>query len=219
MNVSYSIFKAKNIRDIIETISIYNAFLDGNATLLGKPLNSIVNSNNAKRYDESSLKFWKKVLEIEKFLGVEFIPPQDSVDSETICIVEQLYQNLIKKNPIRSNQIVNSVNIELNEENLKQAQSDQIKSPLYFEFEIFSSIELFGIKTKLPSIIGIFNAIISDYDISGQKLILEDESQERTQYTTIMTFKNENDLHSFKTKDHNERISLFHDAKRPTDYL
>lgn len=219
INVSYSILKAKSIRDIIETVSIYNAYLDGNGTLMGKPLDSKLNSDTAKHYDESSLKFWKKVSEIETLLGVEFIPPQDGVDVETICFVEQLYQNLINGIPIRTNQIVNAVNGKWDVEIFEQELSEATKKPMYFEFETVSQIELFGVKAELPAVIGIFNAAISDYDKTAQKLILEDESPQKKRYSTMMFFKNEDSLQVFKQKKHNDRITLFHDAKRPTDYL
>lgn len=221
MNMSFNLKNAKTIRDIVESTLIYNAYLDGKGLLFGHYLNASINSNGANRFDDSSAAFWEKVLKIEEFLDVEFCPPKEDVDFETICMVEQLYQNLINKIPTRDKQIINSIDGNWDFESCGKDINESIGRPMFFEFEATSQIELFGVKKPLPILLGIFNAVLVEYSKKGkkQKLVLEDESSEKKRYTSVMHFKTEEDLRIFKTTDHDQVIKLFHDAKRPYEYL
>lgn len=221
MNVSFNLKKAKTIRDIVESTSIYNAYVDGKGTLSGQPLDSSLKSEGLKRFDDDSVIFWEKVLEIEEQLGIEFCPPQDDIDFETMCLVEQLYQNLINKVPTLDNQKIDSIDGNWGFESHGKDISESIGRPIFFEFEVASKIELFGVKIELPTLIGVFNAILSAYNTKGekQKIVLSDENPEKQRYTSMMCFKTESDLNSFKLEDHDKIITLFHNAKRPDEYL
>ncbi|MGN0006019.1 MAG: abortive infection system toxin AbiGii family protein [Candidatus Gastranaerophilaceae bacterium] len=220
LNMTFSLKNAKSIRDIVEATTIYNAYIEGKGNLCGQPLQS-KSDDKAKKYDDNNLAFWEKVLKIENYLGLEFIPPNNDVDFETVCLVEQLFQNLIKKIPTRDNQIVNSISGNWDFESRDVDIKEVIGKPLYYEFEATSHIELFGIKIELPALLGLFNSVLSEHKIKGdkQELILVDESPEKRRYTSIMCFKTEEELKDFKTNDHDKMINAFHDAKKPQDYL
>ena len=221
LNVSFNIAKAKTIRDIVESTSIYNAFLDGKGTILGKALDVKLDSSAAKRFDDNSIVFWEKVLQVEEHLKISFIPPQKDVDFDTICLVEQLYQNLINQLPTRSSQLINSIDANWNFDSPQKSIKEIIGLPIFFEFEVISQIELFGVTMKLPSLLGIFNSVLKEYTEKGdkQRLIFIDESEEKKRYTSVMCFKSEEELKAYKTIDHNKMISLFQDAKMPHEYL
>ena len=63
----------------------------------------------ADKYNDEILNFWKKVLEIESKLKVEFKPPFTDLDYDHICAIEEIYQNVIMYRPIRQNQCINSI--------------------------------------------------------------------------------------------------------------
>lgn len=221
MNISYNLERAKSIRDIVESTSIYNAFIDGNGTFLGHQLDAELSTKDIKKFDSNSILFWEKVLKIEDYLDISFIPPKDDVDFDTMCLVEQLYQNLINKTPTRDKQIINSIDGNWNFDSTRNDINESIGHPIFFEFEATSRIELFGVNRELPSLIGVFNATLQEYISKGKKqqLVLADESEEKKRYTSIMCFKTHEELKAYKTRDHDKMITLFHDAKRPHEYL
>ena len=221
MSLSFNLKNAKSIRDIVESTMIYNAYMDGKGTLMGHPLNSTLTGDGANRYDDNSALFWEKVLKIEEYLGVNFKPSEDDVEFNTICIVEQLYQNLINKIPTRDKQIINSIDGNWDFTSMDKDINESIGQPIFFEFEAKTHVELFGVKIEFPALLGIFNAVLSEYTTKGkkQKLVLADESPEKQRYTAIMCFKTEDELKTFKNSDHDKVITLFHDAKLPQDYI
>lgn len=220
-NISFNLKYAKSVRDMVESTMIYNAFFDGKGLLMGRHLKARINKTGGTRYDDDSAIFWEKVLMIEKLLKVHFEPPQENVDIETICLVEQLYQNLVNKLPTRNNQTINSINGNSDGAKIEANINDFIGKPVYFEFEAMSHIELFGVKKELPTLIGIINAVCSEYSTHGKekKLVLVDESKEKKRYTSIMYFKSEKELNEYIKMDHNKRIEQFRDAKKPYEYI
>lgn len=221
LNISLNLEKAKSVKDIIESTSIYNAYLEGNGTFSGHKLNSKLNTDNVKKFNGQSILFWEKVLEIEAYLGVSFVPPKVSVDFHTVCLVEKLYQNLIHKIPVRDNQKINHIdgNWDYNDTGIDIGQS--IGKPLFFEFEATSELNLFGIKIELPSLLCVFDAVIKEYIPKGKKqqLVFADESEEKERYTSIMCFKTDEELAEYKTRGYDEIVSCFHDAKRVQEHL
>lgn len=221
LNISLNLGRAKSVKDIVESTSIYNAYLEGKGTLLGQKLNSISCADNGKKFNSNSILFWEKVLKIEEYLEVSFIPPKDDVDFHTACVIEQLYQNLIHKIPVRNNQKINYIDGEWDFNDIGNDMSESIGKPFFFEFEAVSELDLFGVKIEVPSLICIFDALLQDCIRKGEKqrLVLADESEEKERYTSTMCFKTEEELAKYKTKGSDDIITLFHDAKRVQEYL
>lgn len=221
LNISLNLEKAKCVKDIVESTSIYNAYLDGKGILLGQKLYGKLKTDNAKKFNEKSILFWERVLKIEEFLEVSFIPPKDNVDSHTICLVEQLYQNLIHKIPVRDNQKINHIDGEWDFNDIGNDMRESIGKPFFFEFETMSELDLLGVKIELPSLICVFDASLQDCIMKGEKqrLVLADESEEKERYTSFMCFKTEEELAEYKPRGYEEIITLFHDAKRVQEYL
>lgn len=221
VNISYNITYAKTIRDIVESTSIYNAYLEGKGYLAGHELGIKPNGKKIKPFDKDSIAFWKKVLEIEEYLGVSFEPPQDDVGFETMCLVETLYQNLINKTPVIDKEVISSINGGGEWLKTKEELEEMTGKPIYLEFEATTIIELFGVELKLPALLGIFNSIFAGLDGKGeeQKIILKDESEQKRRYTSILRFKTEEEVQEFKKSDYNQRVTLLHDAKKVQEYL
>lgn len=225
MNISFNLFRAKTIRDIVESTSIYNAYIAGEGTMMDESFQGVLKGKVTNKFDDSSIAFWEKVMKIEKILNIKFSPPKENVDFETICLVEKLYQNLIRKTPTRSDYILNSLdgNGSVMADDIKEHQMMSI----FFELASTSKFELFGVELELPTLIGLFNYAISEYKIiDGKliKLIFKDESLEKKRYATEMYFVTEEELHLFREKyrneeKHKEMEELFRDAKMPYEYV
>lgn len=220
ISMSFNLSHAKTIRDIVESTRIYNAFLDGQGYLCGQLLETKLCGEETKRFEESSAKFWEKVLKIEEHLAVSFIPPNEDIDFDTICLVEQLYQNLINRIPIRDTGKPETLDGEwetINEEEIKKS----IGTRIYFEFDATMKAELFGVKLTLHGLIGIVDAVLADFSKHKKKhkIVLGDASDERPRYTASLYFRSEEEMRAYQKTDHNKRFSAFHEAKRARDYL
>ena len=213
---------AKNIRDLLESILIYNAFLDGEGTICEQPLGIKLESPEVKRIDVKSINFLKKLRSIEECLEVTFTPPQGEIDYDTMCLVEQLYQNLINHVPVRNLEKINSININTSRENPYEKFEALIGRPFFFEFELTTGIDLYDVKLSLPTIVGFFNAILKDItyiDDNNSMLTFIDENEAKERYTSSMYFKTIDELKAFKSDKHDKIISDFRDAKLLYKYL
>lgn len=220
MNVSFNLIYAKTIRDIVEAMKIYNAYLDGKGYLGGYKVTEKLSGDNIKRFEDASLQFWEKVLKIEECLDVNFLPPQEEVGYDTICLVEQLFQNLINHIPIREKNTIESLDGKwdiTSEGGIKES----VGKSIYFQFEATMTMNLFGVKKTIPSLVGIFNAVLKEYSKTGkkQRIILEDESSEKRRYTSLLCFSKESDLKEYSKKNHKELVAVLKEAKAVTEYL
>ena len=220
MSMSFNLSRAKTIRDIVECIRIYNAYLDGEGYLCGQPLETKLTGESVKRFEETIIEFWEKVLAIEDCLDVVFAPPREDVDFDTICLVEQLYQNLVQKTPIRETGKPDTLDGKWESKNEADILAS-IGTAIYFEFEATRTVELFGAKFTLYGLLGIIDAVLADYVTKGkkQKIVLSDVSEDRPRHTTSLFFKSEKDMIEYRDSDRNERLTAFHKAKRARDYL
>lgn len=221
MNLSLNLIKASTVLDLVQATSIYNAFIDGKGTFLGHSLGFGLKDDSVKKFDERSISFWERVLEIEKILKVQFYPSQDNISAEDIYLVEQLYQSLVNRIPTRDNQRINSINGMWDFESMGQDINEMLGKPMFFRFECISHIELFGIKKDLPTLVGVVNAVLEEYKINGKKqeVTFADESQEKKRFNSIMFFESEDELLKFVNGNHEEIIEMFRNAKNPCEYV
>lgn len=219
--LSLNLINASTVLDLVQATSIYNAFIDGKATFLGHSFGAGLEDDSVKKFDERSISFWERVLDIERILKVQFCPSQDDVATEDIYLVEQLYQSLVNKIPTRDNQIINSLNGKWNSESLGWDINDMLGKPMFFRFVCTSHIELFGIKKDLPTLVGVVNAVLEEYRINGKKqeVTFGDESQEKKRFNSIMFFESEDELLKFVEGNHQQIIEMFQNAKKPSDYF
>lgn len=218
--VSFEFSNAKTVREIIESISIYNSCLDGEIFLANKPLLGSVEYPKPQKYAQENIEFWEKLLSLEERLNVHFKPPLNDIDIDTISEVETLYQNLIQNTPIRVDKKIESLNGEP-DKTLEEKCTDFVDKHMYFEFETTECIKLFGVNIELPCINGIFNAKFADYVIKGKKasIILDKEDENKPMYVSSQIFSTGKKLKEFKNIDSNDRIKIFQSAKPIQYYL
>lgn len=219
-NISYNLSYAKTVKDIVESTSIFNSFVDGEGLFCGDPLVANFDKTEVKKYDPDSVIFWEKVLLVEEALETTFTPPNDDVDFSTMRTVETLYQNLINNNPIRENRKIDSLDGEWDIKDVNGVET-AIGQPAYFEFEATSNVSLFGIEKKLPCVIGVFDSLLSNYTVKGKKykLFLENLSEEKHMYISTLRFKTEEELKAYMGSNSDERITTLNEAKTVQYYL
>ncbi len=211
---------AKTVDEIIEAIEIHNSFLKGEGYFFGKPLKTNLVSEDYDQNDDALI-FWKKVKSLEDKLNVCFNPPFNDLEIETLYDIEEMYNNLINGIPIRHNESITSITSDWNFDKEKDVNAS-IGQPIYLEFDGQSSYELFGVNIVNPCIISIFNAVFSrmEKDESTNKctVFLDNESEDKKRYTSILRFVSEKDLLEYKEKK-KDRILVFKDAKTRQEYF
>lgn len=214
IRLSYNSLKAKTIREIVESIKIYNAYMVGKGYFCHKKLESEVIEKDAGKIDSILEQFWEKALLVEEELDLKFVPPQSSLDGETVQIVDMLYQNLVKHNPIKSKDKLKQLDGKWDALEKKEIEEKKC-TPLYFEFESTAAFNLFEIEFCLPGIIGIFDAVIKELREQGdsQQLILEDAASNRPRYAVKLWCKTTEEVKRYRTEDHDELLDAFHKAK------
>ena len=217
-NISLNLSYAKTVRDIVESVFIFNAFADGKGLLSGYPLVTNIENSKPKKYDLDSALFWEKLLCVETVLGVTFKLSHEDIDFSTFLVVEILYKNLIQKLPIRNNNKIDSLE---GEWEMQDEFRNYIDKSIYFEFKGTYHISLFGVEKDLPCIIGIFDSKIINYTIKEKKykLMLDHVSENRHMYKSMLCFANEIELQSHLSDDITDIRKALHSAKTPEEFL
>ena len=134
VQLTYNLSYAKSVREIVEVVEIFNAFIDGNGYLMGERIPSNVIPDEPKdKFDKHTLDFWKKVLQVETALGLAFSPIKNAPELETIYNIEKLYQTIILKKPIREDHKLTSITSEWNAESTTQIKKS-VGKPMYFQY-------------------------------------------------------------------------------------
>lgn len=213
-SISYNLGYASTVKEIVETISIFNAVADGQGYLMGEKLSIESGISESDKFDNQTLTFWKEVLALEDALELEFKPPKGVPDVETICIVERLYQNLILKKPIRENRKITSISSEWKSSQVSEI-SDSIGKPMYFQYTGDLAFNIFGRKFVCPSIFGMFNCKLVDIKVTDGKttLTFEDESEEVKGYTSVLSFASKKELDAYGHKAENNHADDLKNSK------
>ena len=220
MNISFDLNYAKRIRDIVETVSIYNAFVEGKGYIGGNLLELKMNNKQYKKYDEKSALFWEKVLKVESELDVVFIPPRENLEYDKILEIEELYQSLVLKRPFKSRTHINTIDYRI-DLNKKDEMEENINKTLLFQFNATYTGSILGCDVNLQALIMAFNSKILKIEKNKQtaSITIGDESEEKKRYSSVMYFKNSEQIEKFKERLNNETIEIFRNAKSAHQYL
>lgn len=221
IQLTYNLNCAKSVQEIVESVEIFNAFIDGKGYLMGEKIPSDAFSDNSKdKFDKRTLDFWEKVLEVETALKLSFVPTKDSQKAETIYNIEKLYQTIILKKPIREDHKLTSITSEWNAESTTQIKKS-VGKPMYFQYTGDLKFNVMGKEFKCPSIFGMFNCTLVDVQTSNEEttLIFGDESEERKGYTSVLCFTNEADLDAYGHAGENNHAKDLKDARTIQEIL
>ncbi len=207
INISIELKFAKTIKDIVESIFIYDAFANNEGIIDGEKAVTLfqpTETSDVKKFNQKMASFWKKTLEIENILnnnlGVRFVPPKGSVDDETISSVEELYQSLVLNKPVRINNSIESVKGNLSVELDLNAL---VGNPIFTIFDAKKSFDIFDTQFELYSLNGILDAVVSNYKTDGDQLILyfEHEDIDNESFLATIDFLSEKELKKYREEN------------------
>lgn len=146
---------------------------------------------------------------------------KDDIEFETICLVEQLYQNLICKKPVKQREIITSI---ISDMNVKEGVNldDLIGKQIFFQYNATTTFELFEKEFSLPAILGIFNSTFKSYEIlddNKTKIILGIKDKNQKPFTAILCFASDSDLNEYVKENPDCYENILSNAKFPQDYL
>lgn len=220
MNMMFDLSKAKSIRDIVESIFVYNAFVDGKGYINSVIVNMKMDDSEQKGYDKKSAVFWEKLLLVENELNLSFEPPVENIDYDSVLEVEILYQSLINKKPFKDKNVISNVSGKW-ETNEKVNDAIREVSPLLLRFNAQDTFNLFGCEFTLHALIIVFNSKIKNIvDNENEKILyLEDLDENNKRYTSALYFKDEKTFNHFISQSEDMFIEMFKTAKKASEYL
>lgn len=113
ISIIYNIKFAKSAKEIYHAYNFYLGMLKGKCEVANNKINIGDEYLSEIMNFQSLTNFWKKVSEIEEKTRIKLLPTEEKdFDFETIKTVEILFQSLCKKNVIRINEKLNSVEMD-----------------------------------------------------------------------------------------------------------
>ena len=210
----------KTVKDIVETISIYNAFYEGKGLFAGEIVNHKFSNPEESPFTNSIVLFWEKVLAVESVLKINFVPTLDPVDYETTATVERLFQGIVNNQPFKSREKINSVTRKCLDDDFIDRYLGTIG---YFEFDSVINYSIFKTKIELPAIVGMFNTKIVRFSNINkgkeQVIFFDDASEQDKRFCVIKLFKNDEERSTFQKYDRKKIIKVFSKAKSIEEYM
>lgn len=200
-NIGVDVFNAEDIDDVLSTYSIIDALAKNELYVNGVKA-PFSNNNSMEAPPSNIIDFWKKAKEVEAVLEAKFNLKAGvrEIDAKNILA---LYRSLVEHKPYKEACEV----LYLNGHEPDEAFLDSIKNAPGFYFEYTEGVELllFGEKIQLYSLVGIFNAKLSEEGYSRdnngyQFKIVSIEG--RQMYRSFIYYLNENVLEESKTGSH-----------------
>lgn len=207
---------ATTIREIVESIFIYNDFFERSKQKDDIGSNHRVfreKSIHGKPYDRKSALFWEKVLQVEEKLGVHFVPPEGDTGYQIMCDVEELYQSLICNKSFRENRFVSELTAEFHMEEGRKLEEAKGKE-LVFRYRREMEYEMFGVSFKIPAIIAVFHACVDQIEkMEGESVRLTFKETSQHAYSSIMCFESEEKLEEFVNAHEMDFMSLMENSR------
>lgn len=155
INFKFTIKKVKSVKETISSMIIFNSIMDGSVQLFGKPLAESKNNSNS-RIAQSNIDFFKKLLELENLLNVEFDATKH-ISNDDYQKINELYVSLIKNKFIlsteKSIQIKGTAKCQEEIDNYAQVMDN---TDYQFEFTAGISITILDVDLKLSSVISLW---------------------------------------------------------------
>lgn len=205
--------RAKSIAEIVKANEIYNAFMTGHGYICGVKI-PLAEEYEGSEKPEEVVEFWKKVLEIEKYLGVKF-EPEEEITIGLVNSVSMLYDCLIKKKPYKKYEKYENVSGKGFHEKVG-IDTNMIGKEIYFEMCAECSLDIMGNKISLYQLIGIFNAVVVNQRLpqkgAEDDFYIELDAKEgKKMYSGNMLFTKEDELKQYR--ENPEHIQELRESK------
>ncbi len=215
ININFE--QCDSIEELINNLKLYKSFGDGTIKISGTNIGKEGHNfkiNIDRNALDSTIDFYEKLLKITKLINID-IKPKSSIDNEDIYCVEELYRTLIDNKPYKEYIQINKLNITM----LDELHKDLISNNEGFAFHSSCKYEcnILGYSIELPSIIAIYNIVITDVKILNSNKYIDYEldisnAKGKKIYRSCIHFKDE-DAHNNYIKNIGNIIKELEDAE------
>lgn len=209
--------KTTSVKEIVDVFSLYDAFIK-NGLYINNNFRITSNQDNETNFNEVSLLFWKKVLRVEKAISKKFKVDANKLNDKLIFNIEYLYQNLVKKKPVRKNTYITKMSI-------KDFDADVLKDlkdkSVGFDFCDIDEINLFDKKIKLYTIYNVIYVKPSIINKEENEVEIKFEPDEKLSapYTSFLSFLTEKEMNEYFKNNLNNNRDKFQKAKTLVEYI
>lgn len=200
--------------EVLASKEIFNAFVMGKGAIGGATINHC-ESQPDKIVSEETLKFWRKVVEVEKVLGAVFDVNQEiaiddvkTIDALFRCLVEKLpYKTHHKDSTLRGIGDFNDLS--------KSRDNTPIGKEILFEYTEDISVELLGVTAKLCAITDMFDCVVSEIELpsegtSGEFFIKLVSAEGKRMYSSTQYYMDHDEME--KVHADKSHIEIFQNA-------
>lgn len=204
-NFHININKSKSIKEIVESLTLYDAFQKGSGKISGYPFPPADASDLPSKENQESLSFWNNVYELEKKLNVSFIPELPLAQDDAQWFLK-LHYSLIEEKPFKEYVKMEKFNSTSGDVFKRAFEEDKKKLSITFVQE--SELTIMGVSITIFESTGVFNFEVKDVIDTNQKNsvdIIVEPVDEKGIYTATRIFLKEDDALAF-TKNHSAEL-------------
>ncbi len=216
MTLSLKLSNAKRIRDIVESIFIYNAFVDGKAYVDGERTPIPSADQTYKKFNEGIAEFWRRTLAVEDSLGdslgISFVCPEELLPT-TVANVEELYRSLVLKRPVHTKQHLTSIKGVARISD-KFSIDDMVGVPMNYQYVAERQFNVLGARIDVVSVNEMINAVIERYERNDDKIAIffRDDKSGNTTITSTINFLSREDMNDYLDQDEDQLNEWFEHA-------
>lgn len=182
-----------SFNEMVTFAYIYNGIIQGKTCLAGKTV-PLTEKSDAPLISNETISVWKKIVELQIKFDKEFIstPLLDNLD---VITVVKLYYSLIKKEPLKTFDKINSINLsKIDLDNYNSAYGKEI----FLQFDNVIEINVFGEKLSLYMLSCVYHIKMGILNESDEFKIDFDEVDGKKSFISSMFFLNEDQLKEYK---------------------
>jgi len=217
-NLSINLKESTKISNYVRVYAIYKAFFYGTIQINGVALGEMKLNKTKTKYSDEIYKFWQKVYEIESILALDLNPKDHHVTNKEFRAVEELYQTLIKKEPIKLTNKIESFSF--GEDMDLNNVSTNLNKSLVFSYFQPCDYSLFDSSFTVMSLYCVFFCKLTAYEKiqGGYRVDVQDSSPDTPMFISKLSFANEEEIETFSvmTTPLYEKMRL---AKTIDEYL
>lgn len=219
LTITFNLSKANTVTEIIEVLSIYNAFIEGKGRIFGQRIESKLQSSDYDKYNDEVIAFWDKVSAIEKELKVSFQPPFTEFEYFQVCEIEEVYQNIVNHKPIRKSKAIESISFNWNQDIEKKYNNAKNKNLCFF-YSCTTSFTFFSVDIKLPTLVILFNIKFGESRKEEDQFIIpiEHHSDKEDSYASTLMFSTDEAANEYQ-ENIQSHFEEFKTAKKREFYL
>lgn len=195
-NIALQIENSKSVGDTVEAIKIYNALVNGEGTIIG---HHIETKSNKSGIPEDVIEFWEKVGKIENKCNCHFVMTTEAISYDIAYEIERIYQNLIKKKPVKEWRQIDSVTLPLKGNNIEEIRKEANSEHNAFQYVTRYVIDIFETHLELPTIACMYETSYTVRKERGKDSVKISFINDK-RYTTALSFSTQEEMDDFIRK-------------------